>query len=48
MRTYVLLGAALALAACGEIARLPVSAGTGPDPQLPAPAKSLLPTVKVA
>jgi glucose/arabinose dehydrogenase len=48
MKTCALLVAALALAGCGEIARLPVSAGIGPDPQLPEPAKSLLPTVKVA
>jgi glucose/arabinose dehydrogenase len=33
---------------CAPPARLPVSAGTGPAPQLPAPTKSLIPTVKVA
>jgi glucose/arabinose dehydrogenase len=42
-----LLGAAL-LAGCGNSARLPVEAGTGPQPTLPAPKKSLLPTVNVA
>jgi glucose/arabinose dehydrogenase len=36
------------VAGCGEIARLPVSAGIGPSPQLPEPTKTLLPTVKVA
>jgi len=37
-----------ALAACGEPARWPVSAGTGAQPQLPAPSTSLLPTVHIA
>ena len=40
--------ATLGLAACGEVARLPVSAGTGPNPTLPAPVKTLLPTVNIA
>ena len=39
---------ALALAACGDIAKLPFSAGVGPDPQLPPPVNTLIPTVKVA
>ena len=34
--------------ACGRSARLPVSAGIGPSPELPAPAGSLIPTVKIA
>jgi glucose/arabinose dehydrogenase len=38
----------LLLAGCGDTARLPVDAGTGPKPQLPAPAKSLIPTVHIA
>jgi glucose/arabinose dehydrogenase len=38
----------LALAACGEQAKLPEKALTGPDPQLPPPTKTLLPTVNVA
>ncbi len=37
-----------ALAACGEVATLTVSAGTGPQPTLPAPAPSLIPTVNIA
>lgn len=41
-------GVVLALAACGEIAQLPVSAGTGPAPQLPAPRHTLIPTVNIA
>lgn len=36
-----------ALAACGGAARLPVAAGTGPTPEIPAPEKSLIPVVKV-
>ena len=39
---------ALGLAGCGEVARLPVSAGVGPNPTLPAPNKTLLPTVHIA
>lgn len=38
----------LALAACGHAAEIPLAQGTGPAPELPAPSKSLLPTVKVA
>lgn len=44
---WPLVGVAL-LAGCGDTARLPVEAGTGPQPQLPAPEKSLLPTLNVA
>ncbi|MXP62706.1 sorbosone dehydrogenase family protein [Roseomonas sp. M0104] len=43
-----LLLALLGLVACGEEARLPVSAGTGPNPQLPPPRQSWIPTVNVA
>jgi glucose/arabinose dehydrogenase len=44
-----LLGAAsLVLAGCGEVAKLPVSAGTGPRPTLPAPHPTLIPTVNIA
>lgn len=39
---------ALALAACGDVAKLPLSAGTGPKPTLPAPQTSLIPTVNIA
>jgi glucose/arabinose dehydrogenase len=49
MRHIALLAlTATALAGCGETAKLPVSAGTGPQPQLPAPHRTLIPTVKVA
>ena len=40
--------ASLALAACSEVATLPISAGTGPQPTLPAPKSSLIPTVNIA
>lgn len=38
----------LTLNACGDTARLPVSAGTGRDPVLPPPKETLLPTVNIA
>ena len=38
----------LALAGCGESAKLPPEAGVGPDPQLPKPNRTLVPTVKIA
>lgn len=38
----------LLTAASADTARLPVSAGTGPNPQLPPPKTSLIPTVNVA
>jgi glucose/arabinose dehydrogenase len=36
------------LVACGEVARLPVSAGYGAHPELPAPVSPLIPTTRVA
>ena len=39
---------AIALAGCGDIATVTVAAGTGPTPALPAPNKTLLPTVNIA
>lgn len=39
---------ASAVAGCGGTARLPVSAGEGAHPQLPAPEKSLIPTLHIA
>ena len=36
------------LAGCGEVARLPVSAGIGPQPMLPPPRATLIPTVNIA
>ena len=40
--------ASLALAACGEMATLPISAGTGGSPTLPTPVNKLIPTVNNA
>ena len=42
------LGVALLLGACGESAKLKVDTGYGPEPELPAPVKTMIPTVKVA
>jgi glucose/arabinose dehydrogenase len=39
---------ALSLAGCNDEATLPVEAGTGPDPKLPAPNQRLIPTVNIA
>jgi glucose/arabinose dehydrogenase len=39
---------ALAMSGCGGTARLPLEAGIGADPQLPPPAKSLLPVLNIA
>jgi glucose/arabinose dehydrogenase len=39
---------AVALAACGEEATLPVAAGTGPNPTLPPPNATMIPTVNIA
>jgi glucose/arabinose dehydrogenase len=44
----IALIAVLTLGACGEMSRLPDSATTGPNPTLPEPTSSLIPTVKVA
>ena len=38
----------LALAACGETARLPLTAGTGPNPNLPQQVHAVIPTMKIA
>ena len=43
-----LLGCVLALVGCGESARLGVRQGSGPDPLLPAPVHTLIPTVHIA
>ncbi|MEO7711841.1 MAG: sorbosone dehydrogenase family protein [Gemmatimonadaceae bacterium] len=40
--------AMLALAGCGNNARLPVSAGIGPTPALPPPSSAMIPTVNIA
>ena len=43
-----LLVLSLALTACGETAKLPVTDGVGTSPKLPEPNKTLFPTVKIA
>ena len=45
---FLLIAAALGLAGCGERATQSVAAGTGPDPVLPPPNQSMIPTVNVA
>lgn len=45
---FVVTIAAVVVAACVDIASLSVSQGTGPDPELPAPHPTQIPTVKVA
>lgn len=45
---FVLSALAVALAGCGETARLRVADGSGPSPQIPEPNKSLIPTLNVA
>ena len=47
--TMLLAGAAtLLVAACGDSAKLPEQATTGPNPTIPAPNKTLIPTVNIA
>jgi glucose/arabinose dehydrogenase len=48
LRTLAAAGFALALGACAERAGLPIEAGYGPDPVLPPPERSLIPTLDVA
>ncbi len=43
-----ILALIVTLAGCGDMAKLPVEAGTGPTPELPAPTNALIPTVNVA
>ncbi len=47
-RTLFLAHLVLALTACGELAKLSVSEGTGSQPKLPTPQRSLIPTVNIA
>ncbi len=45
----ILAGAGvLALVGCGDVSRLPEAAGFGPNPTLPEPHKSLIPTLNIA
>ncbi len=45
---HLLMLALLALSACGDMAKLSVADGTGPQPTLDAPRTSLIPTVNIA
>lgn len=47
-RSAFIVVLAAGLVACGETSTLQVSDGTGPSPRLPAPNKTLIPTVNVA
>jgi hypothetical protein len=47
-RSLVVSAVMLGLGACGERATLPVEAGMGPNPQLPPPKKTLIPTLHIA
>lgn len=46
--TWIAGLASLSLAACGEMATLPVSAGSGLQPTLPPPVQTSIPTVNIA
>ena len=48
MMRKLLMGCLLLLSACAESARLTVAQGTGPNPTLPQPASTLIPTVNIA
>ena len=45
---FILCSLAVAMAACGETAVLPESAGIGPNPQLPEPKKETIPSINIA
>jgi glucose/arabinose dehydrogenase len=47
-RPVAVLAAVLLVSACSDTAKLPVAAGTGPNPQLPPSASALIPTVNIA
>ncbi len=46
--TLLLAGTFLSIAGCGETATLPVKAGIGPNPTLPPPHHTMLPTINIA
>ncbi|MDQ6619896.1 MAG: sorbosone dehydrogenase family protein [Pseudomonadota bacterium] len=48
MRCATIVLLASGFSGCGEIARLSLAAGTGPDPELPSPVSALIPTVHIA
>lgn len=48
LSTFLAGSLALTLAACGDSSNLPEQASTGPNPTIPAPNKTMIPTVNVA
>ncbi len=48
MRALAALFSAFCLTACADTSRLPETAQTGPQPELPAPRSALIPTVNIA
>ena len=48
MAAVVLTGSVLLISACGDRAKLPLSASFGPSPQLTPPNVTLLPTINIA
>jgi glucose/arabinose dehydrogenase len=48
LKPFLVALAGMACVACGDAARLPLAAGTGPAPQLPEPERRLIPTVHIA
>ena len=48
LRATLIAFVAVGLASCGQMAKLPVSAGVGPNPQIPEPERSVIPTVDIA
>ena len=48
LSAWVAVAAVCLLGACGDTAKLSVEQGTGPNPSLPVPSKTLLPTVNIA
>lgn len=48
VRPFILALLPLLLAACGDTAKYPPEAGMGPNPTLPAPNQTLIPTVNIA
>ena len=47
-RIALLITAGVVLAACGKSTKLPPQASVGPNPQLPGPTTTLIPTLKVS
>ena len=48
LNPILVICAVLSLAACGDVAKLPLSAGVGPHPTLPAPRPARIPPVHIA